>query len=296
MIRCKPFFLFFIIFSLLPSCKESSEDNSSKEDEKKAEVLLFAIRDWQISDVIDVYQSSGNQDKLIAEAEDQDILEKGFKLFIINDTLMSILEGPKLSHYTYTFDVKSMTFDLLELNKKTKKSIVVSDLEQGRRGKMMTIDYNGIASYKLTENGTPLVDDTEHPFYVSNNEWRIPAQSEESIIQLKSRLLNLVKHNAFILKTATKRSSRMVDFTYSNGLIRIYNGGIGVLDSDYLPRYWRTTFYNGKQAIFAYDIFRNYLKALRYHGAHGKGWVETDYNILIALYKFIDQDIKSHGA
>ncbi len=287
------FFIIYLVIglSVLNSCGESSP--SEKAPDRTTEILLFMVRDWNISNVLEVHGNSKHNDPLLAEAEDQSILEQGFKLFVINDTLLSILEGAVLKHYRYTIDQKKVTFYLRELNGKSEKHLIVKDMREGRHGKILTINYNDEATYELAESGAPLVNDTEHPYYPKNNLWRIPAHHAESVPEIKSRLLNLVKHNLYILKTASIRNARTVDFTYSNGIIKIYNGGIGAIPIDYIPRYWRETFYNSKQAVLAHDIFRNYLRSLNYHGAHGDGWVETDYNILLALYKKIDLDLGS---
>lgn len=124
----------------------------------------------------------------------------------------------------------------------------------------------------------------EDPFYAENNKWRIKPVHRESDQELQDRLGNYFTHLLYILKEAKDRDQQEISFQYSRGIVKIYNGGIGINDENAVPASWVKTYYNPQQAHQAYLMFRNYLENSSYHGAGTGQWVEDDYNILLSIY------------
>ncbi len=97
------------------------------------------------------------------------------------------------------------------------------------------------------------------PSLYENNTWRIKPAKAESNEQLLDRLGNYIKHLAYILKAGADQKQQAVSFEFSEGLIKIYNGGIGIKPIDEVPLTWVNTCYSDEQALTAYKMFEGYL-------------------------------------
>ncbi len=75
-----------------------------------------------------------------------------------------------------------------------------------------------------------------------------------------------------------------MSFEYSQGPIKIYNGGIGIHPYDIVPQSWKDSFYNEEEAITTYRLYESYLRKNDYRGGGTGNWVEDDYNILLSIY------------
>jgi hypothetical protein len=96
-------------------------------------------------------------------------------------------------------------------------------------------------------------------------------------------------HLAFLLKAASERKLNVVSFRNSLGMIKIYDGGIGVHPKDIVPQSWKNTFFDEAQAFVAYENFAAYLYTKRYKGKSTGNWVVDDSNILLSIYKDISE-------
>ena len=122
-------------------------------------------------------------------------------------------------------------------------------------------------------------------FYPNNNKWRIKPTKPETANQIKERFANYISHLAYILKTASDQKQPAVSFEFSQGIIQIYSGGIGIKSKENVPETWINSYYSPKQAWQAYEMFETYLKTSKgYKGASTGEWFIDDYNILTTIY------------
>jgi hypothetical protein len=139
----------------------------------------------------------------------------------------------------------------------------------------------------------------EDEFYSSNNAWRIKPSKPESTDQLIQRLGNYFKHTTYLLKGADQRDVDVVSFSYADGVVKIYNSGIGVKEWEYISAEWKNSFYSEAQAKEACELFRNYLNNYPYNGTGSSDWVKDDYFLMLHIYndlmegKFKVSDVES---
>lgn len=136
----------------------------------------------------------------------------------------------------------------------------------------------------FTKNSNNIETETDDPFHPTNNNWRIKAAKSEDSLTLVKRLKDHIKHTALILKAADELKSEVVSFEYSQGPIKIYNGGIGIKDFEVVDTCWKKTFYNVTECEKAYTIYDHILSKGKYKGSKAGGWVKVDYNILLNIY------------
>ena len=101
---------------------------------------------------------------------------------------------------------------------------------------------------------------------------------------MRERFANYLKHLALLLKASEERQEKVVSFVYSQGPVKIYNGGIGALPFDTINRSWKNGFYNDVSAQYAYLLFGKYLQGKHYMGTGTGNWVADDYHILMTIY------------
>jgi hypothetical protein len=123
-----------------------------------------------------------------------------------------------------------------------------------------------------------------HPFYPTNNQWRISSQQNETDEQIKERLAMYLKHLALILKSSMANESDIVSFQYSQGPVAIYSGGIGVIPFDKIRPSWIRAFFDEADARKAYNLYIKAVKECPINGAGTGDWVADDYRILLAIY------------
>ena len=125
----------------------------------------------------------------------------------------------------------------------------------------------------------------QDPFYADNNRWRIRPDHKESSAELQSRLGNYFQHLIFMLSAAQERHQPVIAFGLSMGIVKIYDGGIGVEQEHSISFSWKHGFYDDAQAIQAYDMYKSYMEGMHYRGKSSGNWMIDDSNILSAVYK-----------
>ncbi|TLV02683.1 hypothetical protein [Dyadobacter luticola] len=150
--------------------------------------------------------------------------------------------------------------------------------------RFMSIELNNLQVLSLAENGKPVLKYEDDPFYYTQNKWRTKPTQPESKKQIKLRLLNYILHTAQVLKAAQIRKQRQVSLEFSQGIIQLYNVGIGIVKKDKIPATWVDSFYSHEDAMKAYDIFEDYLITARHKKFNTGKWVQDDYNILIDIH------------
>ncbi|WP_031527236.1 hypothetical protein [Dyadobacter crusticola] len=151
--------------------------------------------------------------------------------------------------------------------------------------RVMNFSFNPTEGMLLMEFAKPVVPFREDPFYPENNTWRIKPAKSENDAEIRARLRNYLLHNAYILKAAKSREQDNVSWEFSEGIIKIYNPGIGIVKVDKIPASWIDGFYSKDEALKAYRLFEQQLKFTRHKGGGKGNWVEQNYNILYDIYQ-----------
>jgi hypothetical protein len=289
-----PYFLslFFIIPFCLSCGNERPSENSAKEPIISQDQLTQI---WKLANIdleVDLEAGAKNEtDVLLNDAVNNVFVEEGLMLCFFPNGAVSELIGYKFSQSRWRIILNKTA---IEINKNgIKDTLTLLDLSDKKGKPYLSVIYEGIGNMKFQAIQTMLENYKDDPFYPDNNQWRIKPTVEETDVELKTRLKNYVRHVTLILKAAMERDSDIISFEHSQGIIKIYNGGIGIVKRKRIPEEWIANFFNEEQAMIARKFYREYLLAGEYKGASSGSWVEDDYKILLGLYKRIDEDLKT---
>lgn len=224
--------------------------------------------------------SENGEDPLLREAGGKQLLKDGMTFAIFRDSSYAWLDG----HCTY----RSGTWMTEGQGKTIQLSAAIQfDLEAldpAGRPRMVWIDTARGYRLGFVRTKAPLADDRQDPFHPTNNTWRQRSDSASDSATLRLKLANYFRHLSCILKASIDRKEEVVSFACSQGLVRIYNGGIGIVPYDQLPESWLAVFGSPADAKRAHDLFRDYLARSSYRGASKGDWVADDYDILLSIY------------
>jgi hypothetical protein len=247
---------------------------------KNAEISLAGT--WQLYDIEPVKEVSGGV-SFTELASLKQVVQQGYLFSFFEDGRYTELKGAdvyKAGKYQYRKEDGWLQFE------GEKGAPLKANTGSGKNGKevlSLQNDQQHLTLRFIREGGRGS-DFRESPFHPSNNLWRVkPAQSETESQQL-ARLANYIKHVALILKVAKESKQAVVSFEYSQGPIKIYNGGIGIHPYEIVPQSWKNSFYKEEEAKAAYSLYEAYLRKSSYRGGGTGDWVEDDYNILQSIY------------
>lgn len=182
----------------------------------------------------------------------------------------------------WSYDQASQSV-LLTVGRKTEE--VLLTLQKAPNGqRVMSFDFGRKQAMLLLEDGKPILDFQDDPFYWTNNQWRIKPTKPENKRQLVRRLRNYLLHTAYVLKAAQIREKRRVSLEFSDGIAKLYNVGIGIVKPDKIPQTWIDGFYSREDAIKAYDIYEDYLLNAKHKKSRTGKWIRDDYNILVDIH------------
>jgi len=176
--------------------------------------------------------------------------------------------------------------------KNTIDTVKVYRYQRGEITNYLKMDYKEYTRLEFYETAPMMEDYKKDPYYPTNNKWRVKPEREQTKKELKEKVRQFVQHNIYILNAALKRKSTTVNFTYAQGVIKIYDGGIGVTKIEDLSDDWKEHFYNEEQALQAREIYQKYLKNLGFKGKSSGSWIKDDHDILSLLLKRIERDLE----
>ena len=269
--------ILYLLLTLL-ACSCSLINNKSNE--------TTLIGTWRLHDIEQIKNTTeSSEPSFETNAGLKKIVKEGALLSLFEDGSYSEINGKeeyKSGHWK--FSEKRKTILLIDSGL-TKQQIVVN-VENNMNGKQILTYLNTRenVAMKFIKASESLKDFKNDPYYASNNQWRIKPKQSESSIELKKRLANYFKHLALILKAAKDRKQDVVSFEFSQGPVKIYNGGIGIYPYNIIPEYWKDSFFDEANASAAYLNYEEYLKTNTYKGVGIGKWIEDDYNILLSIY------------
>ncbi len=263
-------------------------NKSDKPNLENVPIEKLILGTWHLLNIDPINESKKNaqQDDLLTEANDNELVVQGLIISFFPDSTYTEIKGNgeyEFGKWYFINDGESICF----ISNETKNAVFARFELENNNLNINLINKTKNAIMKLTKHFDILAEYKKDPFYLSNNLWRIKPNQSESNEQLHERLGNYFKHLAYLLKSSSIRNTSSISFVFSEGIVKIYNGGIGVLN--FIPISWEKTFFNEDEANIAYKMFQRYLFKSDYHGASSGDWYKDDYDILISIYG----DVKS---
>jgi hypothetical protein len=237
---------------------------------------------WRLSNLSQQPARRGGDDKLLQAAKEKELLQQGLMMSFFKDGTFTEVGGSgAYKSGTWKTENDENEVYLVDSNHTDVRSMRFR--KKGTRALLILQDEAGV-EMEFVLTAPPLADAKDDPFHATNNHWRVKPQRKETLPEIEERLANYFKHLAFILKAAKEGEATTVSFEFSQGIAKIYNGGIGIQPRSFVPRTWQGVFYNNEDANIAYEMFEKYLSRTAYKGASTGAWVEDDYNILLSIY------------
>ena len=224
-----------------------------------------------------------NVEKLLTEADNNEIVKQGIILSFFKDGTYTEIQGSgyyRTGKWKYSSKEKMLNFS----DSGTTRAIKVTTEIINNRQTISLTSTVLQKKLKFTRDADPLKELDEDPFYFKNNAWRIKPTQLETHDELIKRLGNYFRHLLYILKSSQERKKDVVSFEFSQGLVRIYNGGIGIIPYSAVSKNWIDTYYDEANVREAYLAFQKYLATNSYRGAGIGDWIQDDYNILLSIY------------
>ncbi|WP_229206143.1 hypothetical protein [Dyadobacter fermentans] len=240
------------------------------------------IGTWRISGV-----STGNQGVISPDGQPVRQFEPGSK----NDMLISFFPdstftrvGTKGEYTVGQWDFDTTTSSIfLTSNRNTEEiGVFITYADNGLR--LINFEFSPTESLSLTEYGRKLPRFREDPYFGQNNWWRIKPARPETDAQIRARLLNYLAHTASVLSSAQIREQDYISLEFSQGIVRLYNVGIGVVKKDQIPSTWLESFHSADDAHKAYDMFEDYLFTGKHKKYQSGNWVRDDHRILVDIH------------
>ena len=149
--------------------------------------------------------------------------------------------------------------------------------------RLLTLKSASGETLSLAGFGKSMEKFQDDPFYPANNSWRNKPSQSETDKQILNRLTGYLLHSAYLLKAADTRKQSIISWEFSKGVIKIYNGGIGLVPREDIPEIWTNNFHSKEDALKAYEMFDDYLRTTSYKGTPKGNWVLDDHAILMDI-------------
>ncbi len=182
----------------------------------------------------------------------------------------------------WDFDTTARTIFLTADRKTEEIGVFFSYADNGLR--LINFEFSQDQSVSLTEYGRELLRFQDDPYFGKNNWWRVKPLQSENDAKIRARLLNYLAHTASILNSAQLREQNYISMEFSQGIVKLYNVGVGVVKKDKIPATWISSFYSVDEAHKAYDMLEDYLFTGKHKKYQSGNWVRDDHHILVDIH------------
>lgn len=281
--------IFLLVMAMLERCHVIKKNTIPRQRVTLDTLLLKSDKDltgsWRIADISDSKLGPQTLSSLKSPANGS------IFSFFRDSTFTEVHATGYYRHGTYKLQLPDSTLQLKVNGKIDEIKLAFAPIE-GRR--MMRMEKPGEIK-TLAEYAYPLRQEKEDPFYPANNQWRIKPAVAQSEKQIREKIQCYLKHNCYILRAAQHRNQSVVSWEYSDGIIEMYNGSIGIVPLVGIPKSWSETFYNPEDARKGYRLFQRYLHSGHFKGRLTGKWVQDNYNILNHVLEASQRD-ETHQA
>lgn len=197
--------------------------------------------------------------------------------------------------HTYTRNVRNaMEYGTWQYNNET-KTVTVTSSDNSRDvyklaaigpDDMIVLNQSSGSSTKLTflATGVRYKNNSDDPFYIDNNRWRIRPKVSETDEQVRKRLKECIYFHILFYRDNLEKKERIISFYGFPSCVKWYGGGIGLIKEDELPDNWYACFYNKAQALQAQKIMGAVISK-KYKWNTGKvSWVKKNLEVLEQMY------------
>jgi hypothetical protein len=130
--------------------------------------------------------------------------------------------------------------------------------------------------------------DSQNPFSIENNHWRIPAMKKETDAQLKNRLRNHCRFYELYFSWALEQKLNSINVNSTPSSIKIYSNGFGLKEYEDLPKEWRSYFFDEEDCRKANEIIRDIFR----HGNLGWSQTENKFKMFISAFQQMQELLK----
>jgi len=187
----------------------------------------------------------------------------------------------------WDFDTVAHTIFLTSNRKTEEVGVFFSYTGNGLR--LINFEFSPSESVSLIEYGRKLLRFQDDPYFGRNNWWRIKPAKSENDSQIRARLLNYLAHTASVLSSAQVREQDYISMEFSQGIVKLYNVGVGIVKKDKIPATWLGSFYSVEEAHKAYEMFEDYLFKAKHKKYQSGNWVRDDHHILVDIHNGMKQ-------
>lgn len=260
----------------------STEDNL-----EPAEIL----GSWRATEVVQINLDDNATNRAIADALEDNFIAEGMVIHLFEDGTFGQVQAGNYQSGTWKFSAETGIITLGETGSRLRpKSREDDALQRNYLTAAFLLPDDTEVDLRWLNEGAPLPDASRDPFHPSLNQWRNTPIARESDAAIRARLVNYLRHYAAILYAADERDQRAVSFRGSQGIVRVYRGGIGRVPKDKISDAWIATYYDKTDAIRAYQLFSSYLSQGLYKGGGTGSWIKDDYRILRKIIQVMEQD------
>ncbi|WP_342085747.1 hypothetical protein [Dyadobacter sp. OTU695] len=289
MTSLKLFFL-FIMITMMQHHGIIYRTGSKRASRQPREVMQERIKPkpanmlgtWRISGV-----STTNQGVVQPDGQPVRQYEPGDKhnmliSFFPDSTFTRVGTAGEYTTGKWDFDTAAHTIFLTSNRNTEEIGVFFSYADNGLR--LINFEFSPNESVSLIEYGHKLLRFQEDPYFGKNNWWRVKPVKSENEAQIRARLLNYLAHTASILSSAQVREQDYISMEFSQGIVKLYNVGVGAVKKDKIPATWLSSFYSIEEAHKAYDMFEDYLFTAKHKKYQSGNWVRDDHHILVDIH------------
>ena len=282
----------FCLLSLLfISCKPFGK----KEDPA---VLLSELKDktWYVVNYQpqNPGQTSNIADKIANESANAARTGKGLLYNFFQDGQCSFAEGNQYFSGTWVYEETTKSVNCKITSGNRSKNIELNITAINPENMTADITENGVKGAIQTRTDKYVYQAPDHnPWHPENNKWRIKPENAESDKALLLRFKNHIQHYITLLQAMVDNNGKTLSVVNSPSCIQIYNGGIGIRDTERIDKEWFDTFFNQADADKCLGIFENILRESPSYGKSSGSWVKDDLMVLKSIYAQILEKEKS---
>lgn len=280
-----------ILFSCSSNPKESSSHLKTSIDTAYEIKAQYAANLTDLSDNknIDTLLCQGwmldeDLENLSVSSQEEGILP--FRSFYLSADATFIMNPRNMLEYGHwKFDETSKVITLLKSNggkteyklgALTPKELIVVNV-----GEANNIKQHFIAPAKRYN------DVSKDPYHISNNQWRVSPQKQETDEEIRKRLKSFLNFHLLFYRDNLANDEKTISFYGFPTCIKWYAGGIFIIKEKDLSENWIKCFYNKGQAQKARAIMEEVI-GKKYQWKKGNiSWVIKNLNVLEQMYEKI---------
>lgn len=282
-------FISFIIF-LLSSCNNSSE----KENDTVVDSVI-ALKDDSYTDLLTDLSGTRDLQTLLSQGwemeDDIEVLRNNndaegnypFRCFYLsNDS--TFIKNPRnyMEYGKWSFDkqAKVITLKTASGSKDEYKLAALGANE-------MVVINSGIKSVtklKYVSAGKQYKNNSDNPYYIDNNRWRIKPRFSENDSLIKKRLKACLHFYVLFYRDNLAKQENIISFYGLPTCLRWYKGGIYLVKKDDLADNWFGCFYSKDEALKAWKMMDQII-GKKYTWSKDKiSWVKKNLQVLEQMY------------